>query len=293
MFAFQSHIIPHFFRIDTCVVHTTSHPSTLVQVRSSGWTQVVGCSLCCRQYTIPLHNRSLGNETRNMAHWGHCVRCVSRTSRWRGAVFRCYFSDVLSRLPHVFVCLTGVSGLCEGVTDCVTYQGPSWDFFCGWCRPQPRIHKAYLIIISYTPLKWAFSPVRTSLESIKTQHKYSLFFYQNVIPGYQTMFCLLIQLFWCVANLVITWNIRWNQVSVTLKFKISQGYSRYTLFLLQVRLLYTKRGSDWPILKHENRKIMRSGLWDHFKIIVLIPNSILNTFLSGRVRYLFRKFNFC
>jgi hypothetical protein len=31
---------------------------------------------------------------------------------------------------------------------------------------------------------------------------------------------------------------------------------------------------------------MRYGLWDHLKMILLIPNSILHTFLSGRVRHL-------
>ena len=40
-------------------------------------------------------------------------------------------------------------------------------------------------------------------------------------------------------------------------------------------------------------KISRFGQWNHFKMIVLIPNSSLNTFLSGRVRFLFRKFDFC
>ena len=54
-----------------------------------------------------------------------------------------------------------------------------------------------------------------------------------------------------------------------------------------------QEAEDRPTLKHEYRKIMRSGQWDHFKMIVLIPNSIFNTFLSGRVRYLFRKFDFC
>ena len=38
---------------------------------------------------------------------------------------------------------------------------------------------------------------------------------------------------------------------------------------------------------------MRFGLRDNFKMIVLVPTKILNTFLSGRVRYLFRKFDFC
>ena len=44
---------------------------------------------------------------------------------------------------------------------------------------------------------------------------------------------------------------------------------------------------DCPILKDENWEIFVSELWDHFKLIVLIPNSIVSTFLSGRMKIIF------
>ena len=41
-----------------------------------------------------------------------------------------------------------------------------------------------------------------------------------------------------------------------------------------------------------SRKILRTELWNLCQMIALFPNSILNTFLSGRVRPIFWKFEF-
>ena len=66
--------------------------------------------------------------------------------------------------------------------------------------------------------------------------------------------------------------------------------SCFIRFFCYKKYFHKQLKADLAVLKHKDRKILRSGLWDHFKMIALIPNNIFNTFLSSRVRSFFRNF---
>ena len=96
---------------------------------------------------------------------------------------------------------------------------------------------------------------------------------------------------WCLFNFLIIRNATVANSFLNNHTMQAAPTSQYTLFFISNTFISNAR-MKFANFQNLSRKILRTELWNLCEMIALSLNSILNTFLSGRVRPIFGKFEF-
>ena len=97
------------------------------------------------------------------------------------------------------------------------------------------------------------------------------------------------------ANMAAKWASRKlePQVSIMTDFFVFVKYLFWSPFILHVLHTFISNARlKFANFQNLSRKILRTELWNLCQTIAFFPNSILNTFLSGRVRPILWNFGF-